>query len=547
MRSRFDFLRRFDVLAPLALFVLFLAVSVPGISWGAPSLWNPDELVWRVKSALHGEMKFDITEPDFNYPSLPKQVMYVIGLVTYGLGQSDFAFIVSARLFSALLGALVAALVYVIARKVGASPRTAALAGLFYVLSGVVSANAHFAHNDLYLQFFTVLCLYFSLRYHYDGSRTWLLLAFLTVGMATSSKYTGASMVLLPSGLVLTKHWPTFRRTWLACLGTLLVGALLVIFGYGLGTPRLLTSPVDYLSHAIPAAVRFSKYGYYSSMPIGLIGQWAVFRDGVGWFLYLVFLLAFVWFAVRAALHFAGKSRMDPRVASGILILLLNVVLFDLPFLISINYVARHFIPFVPLLSILGAWFFEEVFEIAKSKQWTVARPALGASLIVGIVYSVLRLVSVSLLFLHDARIPASQYLEGIKGYKTSIEYTLYPPSIDRKRFDRAHNYPIYFFKYADDAVPTGGRYEYNQGEQGLLGRGTDYFVIDSFTYERFYVESVCASNPLECDFFKRLLAGDVASYRLVEEFRYRLPWYLPKVSIATVNPDILIYERARP
>jgi hypothetical protein len=50
----------------------------------------------------------------------------------------------------------------------------------------------------------------------------------------------------------------------------------------------------------------------------------------------------------------------------------------------------------------------------------------------------------------------------------------------------------------------------------------------------------------VECDFFKRLLAGDVKSFRLVEEFTYRLPAYFPQVDVAAVNPDIRIYERVR-
>ncbi len=544
MSSRFAFLRRYDTLAPLLLFALFIVVSVPGITWGAPALWNPDELAWRVVSAFRGELIFDVTEPDFNYPSLPKHIMYLIGMVTYGLGQSDFAFIVAVRLFSVLLGAAVAVLTYVIARRIGASQRASTLAGLIYILSGVVSANARFAHNDLYLQFFTVLCLFFSLSYFYSNSRAWLWLAFLSVGMATSSKYTGASMVLLPLGLLLTLHWKTLRQDWLRLIPTLGLGAALVILGYGLGTPRLLTAPVDYLSNAVPAAIRFSQYGYFSGAPIGLYGQWTVLQEGVGWFVYALFLLGFIWCAARMTLHFSGRTRMDQHMASGVLILLMNVVLFDLPFLISINYVPRHFIPFVPLLSILGAWCFDEILQWAHARPWKFLAPALVSVFVVGVVYSALRLASISLLFLNDARIPASAYIDGIKGFGRSIEYTLYPPMITKKRFDRAHNYPIYFVKYADDAVPTGGRFEYNLGEQGLLERGTDYFVIDSYTYDRFYVDSVCATNPIECDFFKRLLAGEVDSYRLVQEFRYRLPWYLPEVSIATVNPDILIYER---
>ncbi|MBI2331863.1 MAG: hypothetical protein HYU84_06860, partial [Chloroflexi bacterium] len=74
-----SFFSRYEFLIPFFIFILFLAASLPGVSWGAPALWNPDELIWRVDQALAGNMKFDVTEPDFNYPSLPKYVMYFIG------------------------------------------------------------------------------------------------------------------------------------------------------------------------------------------------------------------------------------------------------------------------------------------------------------------------------------------------------------------------------------------------------------------------------------------------------------------------------------
>jgi hypothetical protein len=123
----------------------------------------------------------------------------------------------------------------------------------------------------------------------------------------------------------------------------------------------------------------------------------------------------------------------------------------------------------------------------------------------------------------------------------------LYPPIINKKQFyGAARNYPIYFIKYPQDVVPTGGRFEYNQGEQGLMDRNVDYFVIDSFTYSRFYTNSICETNPVECDFFKRLLAGEVTSFRLLKEFGYSLPQFLPQLTVTSVNPEIRIYERVR-
>src|SRR5258705_4378804 len=152
-----DFLGRHEKFIPLLLFLLFLAVSIPGVNWGVPALWNPDELVWRVDSALRGDIIFDETEPDFNYPSLPKYVMFAIGKIVYGLGYSSSIFFISARVFSAILGALGGVLIYYLARTIGARVSTAALAGLLYIASGIAVANGRFAHNDLYLQLFSIL------------------------------------------------------------------------------------------------------------------------------------------------------------------------------------------------------------------------------------------------------------------------------------------------------------------------------------------------------------------------------------------------------
>ena len=494
--------------------------------------------------ALHGNMQFDVTEPDYNYPSLPKYVMYAIGYVTYGLGRSTYAFIVAARSFSAFLGALVGIIIYYIARMLNMGKFISTLAGLLYIASGVAIANSRFAHNDLYLQLFTILCLYFVVKFQYTKKIGWLLFSFISVGMAASSKYTGISMVLLPVSVLIFLNWEHVRNNVRWFLGVLVSGAVLVIVGYGIGTPQLVISPVKYLSNAIPAALRFSQYGFNSGTPVGLYGQWKVLHDTVGAFLYYLYLIGLIWMAIRIVLYRFGKADIKRESIMGLVILGMNILIFDLPFLISINYISRHFIPFMPLLALLSAFFIEEVITIVRKRNLNFIEPVLISVLFIGLVYSTLRLVSIALLFMNDARIPATEYVADIRGYGKSIEYTLYPPVVEKKRFMRAHNYPIYFVKYTDDVVPTGGRYEYNLGEKGLLERNTDYFVADSYTYDRFYESSICDTNPVECDFFKRLITGKVTSYYLLTEFKYRLPAWLPQVSISAVNPDILIFER---
>lgn len=541
-----NFIIRNEILLPAFIFLFFLAVTIPGVNWGVPALWNPDEMVWRVDSALRGEIIFDETEPDFNYPSLPKYVMYGVGKIVYGLGYSSSDFIVSARLVSALLGAISAVLVYSLTRTIGANMWTSLLAGLLYVSSGVAAANGRFAHNDLYLQFFSILCVYFAIKYQFTKSRLWLYGSFFSVGLAASSKYTGGSLLLVPLFVLVFMNWDDVRRHWLQSFEVLFIGGALSFGGYIIGTPKALFWMAYYFKRVIPALLHYPQYGFNSGTPIGLLGQWPVFEEAVGIFAYCLFILCFVWFVVKLILWRFGKLQMDEKQGQAIVILVATILLFDLPFMMSVNYIPRYFIPFVPFLSILGALFIKDIIDLASNKGWNYIPTAVFILLVAGIFYSILRLASTALLFMNDARMPASSYVASLPGENKVIEYTLYPPIVNKQQFSKAYNYPIFFLKYPDDVVPTGGRHEYNQGEQGLLDRETDYLVIDTFTYSRLYTESICVTNPVECDFFKRLLAGNVKTFRLVKEFTYSLPPWLPDISISAVNPEIRIYERVR-
>ncbi|GJQ36842.1 MAG: hypothetical protein JETCAE01_28520 [Anaerolineaceae bacterium] len=540
------FFSRREFLLPLTLFALFLVASLPGIQWGAPALWNPDELVWRVDMALNGAMQFDVTEPDYNYPSLPKYVMYAIGSITYGTGRSSFAFIVAARCFSAFLGAIAGVLIYYLARKIGARKRIAFLAGLLYIASGAAAENGRFAHNDMYLLVFTILSAFFVVHYQKTLSLRWLYLSFLMVGLAASCKYTGGSLIILPVIVYLAANWKSIKTQWLSMIGKLIAGGVISYLGYGFGTPRALISPVDYFSSVFPALRNLTNYGFNTGTPLGLIGQWPVLKETVGIFCYYIFLAGILWFALRWLLWIFGRTTFANGSGSTIGAFLLILLIFDLPFMISINYIGRYFIPFIPFMSILSSLMIDEVLRLTSDRKLVFIHPVLITLLVLGLGYSALRIVSISLLFLNDSRIPATEYIASIRGYQKSIEYTLYPPMVEKRRFERAHNYPIYFIEWEGDEVPTGGRFEYNQAEKGLLERDTDYFVIDSFTYGRFYSDTICATTPGECDFFKRLIAGEVKSFRLLREFTYRLPPYLPQVSLTAVNPDILIFERVR-
>jgi hypothetical protein len=69
------FFEKYEFIIPLTLFIIFLSITLPGISsWGA---WHPDEIVIRSLGALRGEWKF--SEINFDYPDLPQYAMFWLG------------------------------------------------------------------------------------------------------------------------------------------------------------------------------------------------------------------------------------------------------------------------------------------------------------------------------------------------------------------------------------------------------------------------------------------------------------------------------------
>ena len=537
-------LQRYERAIPFILFLLFIFITVPGIDWGAPALWNPDEVVWRVIKALDGELIFDETEPDYNYPSLPKYVMYGVGLLARKLGGDETQVLISIRLVSVLLGGLTVILTYYLAKLLSHNIYVRLLSAFFVISNMILAHNGRFAHNDLYLLFFITLSLFALVKYRLSRNRLWIYLAFFSVGCATSSKYTGASFALVVALVFLLENWRTLFTDWLQNLELVALGVLLTVLGYGVGTPKFLLWMSYYLKRMVPAAFLNASYGRGSDSLPGVFGQWAVFRDGVGPLVYYVFIVAFLWYAYRLIQRAARQEKTDEDKYKSIVVILASILIFNIPFLFSYNYQSRFFLPFIPMLSILAGLFMEDMIYYARNREYYLVVPAIWVLSAIVILSSFVSVISVALLFKNDARMPASIFIKTLPA-NTHIEYTLYPPQVDGNQFEVARNYPIYLVKYLGEEVPANKPYKYNLGEDGLYLREADYFVADSFTYVRFTDDYICQTNPVECDFFTRLLAGET-SLELLAEFEYSLPPYLPQISISSVNPVVKIYKVPR-
>ncbi|HET9908043.1 MAG TPA: phospholipid carrier-dependent glycosyltransferase [Anaerolineales bacterium] len=529
---------RYEFIIPLLLFLVFLALTLPGISWGAPSIWHPDEVVYIAIRGLYEGVEFDAA--NFNHPHLPIYAMYWLGKILIALGQTDTEVLVGARVLSAVIAGLTIVLSYLLPRRMGYNIYVSALSGLLLLAVSEMSHNGRFAHNDTFVTFFCTLTIFFIVQYINKNHRGWLYAAFFAAGIAVSSKYIAITLVLIPMIVYLWTRRNAGLKLSLETFETLFISGALTYLGYAIGTPKALTWMVYYFKRLIPALIYNSNYGVQPDSLRGILGQYSVFLDAVGLPLFLLFVAGLLWGVYKVVQAYQAKA-FDRETYRGLL--LLTILVLDLPILVSYNYPTRFFLPLMPFFAILSALFIRDLYGLAQQNVNPNYTRVIGTGLTLLILFSLGRSVSVMLLFLNDARIPATSYLNTLTP-GTSLEHTEYPPSIPGSFFEREHNYPIHFRNTPDEPLLTHKNYVYNIGEEGLNERQTTYLVIDSFTSDKFDSPYTCELMQVECDFFKQLDAGESAHYKLIADFSYQLPPFLPQLDVSFVNPEIRIYER---
>jgi 4-amino-4-deoxy-L-arabinose transferase-like glycosyltransferase len=532
-------LEKFEFVIPAGLFLLFLAFTLPGIAWGP---WHPDEIVVRSIKALHGEWRF--SEINFNYPDLPQYAMYFLGRAMLALGGDDGQILIASRVLSAVLAGLTIPLAYAITRRLGGNVYVAGLAGLLLLCVSELSFNGRFAHNDTYTVFFTTLSTLCMVNHAKTAHRGWLYASFFTVGMAASSKYTGGSLVLAWLAVYAFLQYKNLKRDWFTIGETLFVSGVLTFLGFALGTPKALTWMAYFFKRVFDALEWQATWGQRDDSVRGIIGQFSMMKSTLGTALYWLFILAFLYacYSVIREWRRAELNRASPGGPRGML--LLGIFFLDLPVMISYNYQPRYLLTFLPMLAVLAAFFVAEIYARVQRSGRPGFSIAITAGLIALASYSFARLAGIALLFINDSRIPATEFMQTLRP-GTSLEHTNYPPTYADGFFEREHNYPLHIQMGTIDTVPTDKPYQFNKAEEGLLERGTDYLIVDSFTAGRFGDPYVCEQIPNECAFFKQLETGGTGHYQLIAEFSYSLPWYLPQVHVAIANPTIRIYERS--
>ena len=535
-----DFLKKFEAPILIALLAIMLFVNSRDLAWGLPSRWNPDELAGVVNLALSGLEKFDQT--NFDYPSLPKYFMYLIGIITDGLGHTRTTFTMVVRFMSVFLGAMTAWLAYALVRQSGGKRWSALLAALLVATNSELALNAHFAHNDLYVTFFVGMTLLFALKYVNTNNKAWLYFSFYAAGLAASSKYNGGGIVIVALlGYLLVEGKPILHQK-MKMFETFFVGAGLSILGYGTGTHTALTSFSFYIKRLMPALWRHANYNRGPDSTTGLFKQWGVMQWAFGEPAYIFFMLSVAALLVMGLLYLTGKLKIERKNMIRYALFLGAIFILDLPILASYNVQTRFFLPLLAPLAVVSALMFETLLNWLKTQGREKLVPLALAIVSVALVFSGMRVASTILTIHNDSRITAKTYLDSLP-VDAHYELTFYSPNMDEDRFENILGYPLIFKKFPDQELPEDSRFDYNSGEAGVEERKPDYLVASSFIYSRFHNAYTCELHQADCDFFGKLLAGET-NYHQIADFKYELPWYLPDVRLTFMNPEILVFQR---
>jgi 4-amino-4-deoxy-L-arabinose transferase-like glycosyltransferase len=205
----------------LLLGVTLLAISLRiwGIDFGLPYLYHPDEPVG-VRIAQSMFKTRDLNPHFFDWPSLPFYInalayipYYLVGkligifqspadipgpiMLAMGVGQTPMrtTFLLG-RILTVTFGSAAVVLVFLIGRKLSNNTAVGLLAALMMAISPTNVANSRFITPETFLVFFVLLSFCGSVQVFHQG-KTWpYIVAGIASGLAASTKYNGALIVL---------------------------------------------------------------------------------------------------------------------------------------------------------------------------------------------------------------------------------------------------------------------------------------------------------------------------------------------------------------
>ncbi len=351
----------------LLIFLVALGIRLVHLDWGLPDRFEEAtslQKAWEFWNWEEGAPDFN--PHFFNYPTFYFYMQYglqvmtkLIGSITGSLPDGDSfraawyidpgMFLYRGRLLSALLGALTAALVFLIGGRLGGR-RVAILAGLLVALHPVHVAKSRFVEVDVPMTFFATIALLLLFRFLRSGAKKELLFAGLSLGLAASTKYPAALfLILIPVAAWI--HGGRFP------IQTVIASGLLAGIFFLLGSPYALLD-WDSFRRGFEFESLHMRVGHFGGSGGGFAGAVSVFTSGFGVFFILAALAGFVLAFKRGGTFYR-------------LLLPVPVAVFTLLALSKVQ--SPHYpLPALPSLALLAAWALDQASERAGNRSRSI-------------------------------------------------------------------------------------------------------------------------------------------------------------------------------
>jgi len=297
------------------LLLLAAALRFYGIDWGLPDVYEeatPLRRAWGMWG-WGPESRFDLNPHFFNYPSLAIYVQFggqfilLIFMKIFGAIDStlDFrtlyitrptAIFLVGRAITALFGIGTVWFTYLIGRRIGGR-MVAIPAAILLAVNTVHIANSQMVSVDVPLTFFIMAFFWAVLRLLESPVQKNYIIAGVLLGLATSTKYTGALLLvsLLVAHLMANSQRDSARRPDWNLLGVAVVFAVIAFYAT---SPFVLIDSGTF-RHDLSTEREHMRLGHFGldGSPVWLYYARALTGTLLGWPAMVVALLGMVYFA----------------------------------------------------------------------------------------------------------------------------------------------------------------------------------------------------------------------------------------------------------
>jgi len=408
-----------------------------------------------------------------------------------------YVFALTARFVSAVTGLLTVLGVALLARRIAGRPAGVLAAATLSVTLGVV-LTAKFATEDILLGCITVWTMV-VLHVHYEtGADRPLLLGAGMTGLAISTKLTGGVLGFVVAMLAFRRYEPRELPTWNAVRDLARYPALATV-AYVATTPSLLLYPRTYVDViAGYATVKSGGATFYAAREPGWIAHLGHLVTALG---VPLFVLAIV--ATAGVVALAATDRIS-RFAWYPLAFTVVFYLFD-SFTSSTQY--NRILLVVPFLAAFVGVTASYAINAERPRGFrTAARGVLAVVLVVSLVYTASGVAAWS-----TSREEATEWTRenfNDSTQVTALSMDIYLPAIPNEtNVTQATIDPLY-------DSHTDARKE--RVLRRVQCHRTDYLILSSFHYERYFEEPSLAPNRTA--FYRSLFEGE-AGYRVVADF----------------------------